>query len=491
MRAFSFKTITLFICIFLGCAYGQIINHNKNELNDIHSMLNKTIHADIVYPKTIAEIKAVIQEARKKGLAISISGGRHSMGAQQFGTNTINLSMTSYNHVIHFDSNTGIIEVESGMEWPDLVNWLLKNQQGQQKIWGIHQKQTGADRLTIGGALSSNVHGRGLKAPPIISDVESFTLINANGEMILCSRTKNPELFRLVIGGYGLFGVIATVKLRLVPVTVLQRDVKIIKVADFIPLVTLRTKEGYLYGDFQFDIDPKSDLFMNRGIYSLYKPVNTNINQISLNQKELSEQNWTKLLILAHTDKSKAFDLYSKFYLSTNGQLYRSDTNQMGVYINDYHKNIDKNASEVISEIYVPRDKLATLFKQLRADFRQYHVNVIYGTVRLIEKDNESYLPWATQNYACIVFNFHVEHTPAGIEKAKHDFRLIIDRALEYNGSYFLTYHRWARKDQVLKAYPQFVEFLKLKLKYDPSELFQSDWYRYYKNMFSQELNKK
>jgi hypothetical protein len=37
---------------------------------------------------------------------------------------------------------------------------------------------------------------------------------------------------------------------------------------------------------------------------------------------------------------------------------------------------------------------------------------------------------------------------------------------------------------QVDACFPQFQEFLKLKRKYDPSELFQSDWYRHYKKMY-------
>lgn len=68
------------------------------------------------------------------------------------------------------------------------------------------------------------------------------------------------------------------------------------------------------------------------------------------------------------------------------------------------------------------------------------------------------------------------------------DFQRLIDLGLEFGGSYFLTYHRWARKDQVLQAYPQFPKFLRLKSKYDPKERFQSDWYRHYKSMFAREL---
>jgi hypothetical protein len=51
-----------------------------------------------------------------------------------------------------------------------------------------------------------------------------------------------------------------------------------------------------------------------------------------------------------------------------------------------------------------------------------------------------------------------------------------------------LTYHRWATREQVEAAYPQFVDFLRLKKKHDPDETFQSNWYRHYKQMFADKL---
>ncbi len=484
------------VCLsVLGCTHNPPASESSTEgkgveLNDIHSQLNSTKHIAVVTPKSVDEIQNAIRDAKAKGQFVSISGGKHSMGGQQFGSGTVNLSMSTFNKVVALDSDKGVVEVQSGIQWPELVNWLSNNQTDSNKKWGIRQKQTGADRLSIGGALSSNIHGRGLKMKPMVDDVESFTLIDANGDLKTCSRTENKELFRLVIGGYGLFGVIGTVKVRLAPVKVLERVVQLIEVKDFIPLVSKRIQEGFLYGDFQFSIDPKSEDFMKRGVYSLYKPVNKNV-ETSGELQEMKGDDWYRLLGLAHKDKSRAFDIYSKFYLTTNGQFYRSDTHQMGVYVDDYHSKFDEGgikASEMISEIYVPRAKLKTLFDQLREDFRKNDTNVVYGTVRLIEKDTESFLAWAKQNYAATVFNFHVEHTPGGIEKAKGQFQHIIDRALEHGGSYFLTYHRWARKDQVLKAYPQMPEFLRLKKKYDPEERFQSDWYRHHKEMFKDQL---
>ena len=67
----------------------------------------------------------------------------------------------------------------------------------------IRQKQTGVDKVSIGGSISANIHGRGLNFAPFGSD-ESFTLLAANGDLLNCSRLENKELFSLVMVG-GLF----------------------------------------------------------------------------------------------------------------------------------------------------------------------------------------------------------------------------------------------------------------------------------------------
>ncbi len=51
--------------------------------------------------------------------------------------------------------------------------------------------------------------------------------MNAQGDVIRCDRSTNPDLFRLAIGGYGLFGVVTSVRLRLTPRVKVRRVVKI------------------------------------------------------------------------------------------------------------------------------------------------------------------------------------------------------------------------------------------------------------------------
>jgi hypothetical protein len=208
-------------------------------------------------------------------------------------------------------------------------------------------------------------------------------------------------------------------------------------------------------------------------------------------QPELADEDWHALLLLAHNNKAAAFDQYSKYYLATSGQLYWSDTHQMGTYLDGYHARLDAQlgtndrASEMITEIYVPRPALPAFMSEVASVFRHNSVPIVYGTVRLIEQDDESFLAWAKQPYACIIFNLHVVHTPSGMERAAKAFRDLIDMGLKRGGRYYLTYHRHARREQVEAAYPQLREFLDLKRKYDPDERFQSDWYRYYKGMFA------
>jgi FAD/FMN-containing dehydrogenase len=343
--------------------------------------------------------------------------------------------------------------------------------------------------LCIGGALSANIHSRGIRLKPIISDVESFVLVDASGNTRTCSRRENFELFRLAIGGYGLFGVIVSVTLRLVPRRKLERVVEILDVDDLIPVFQERIADGSLYGDFQYMSDPAAPGFLRRGVFSRYRPAPGN-KPIPDIQKELSVDDWQRLIYLAHVDKRRVFEEYSSYYRATSGQLYWSDTHQLSTYIDNYHTALDRQmgsaarASEMISEVYVPRKELTGWLEEIRTDCRQEKVDVIFGVFRLIDKDDESFLAWAKEPYACIIFNLHVVHSPPGLEKAARDFRLLIDRAIQHGGSYYLTYHRWATRKQIESCYPQFAEFLRLKKKYDPEERFQSDWYRHYKAMF-------
>ena len=459
-------------------------------LNDVQSRLNETEVRRVVRPRTPDEVRREIQRAVDDGLTICPAGSLHSMGGQQFAAYGVSINSTGLKGIDPLDRESSTIWVQSGATWPELVRWLRQSQRGMSQTLSIIQKQTGADEMTLGGALSSNIHGRVLGRGPIVTDIEAFYLTTPGGERLLCSRESNPELFGLAIGGYGLFGFVDSIKLRLEPRTQMVRQVAEVRTEDVIPILEQRMREGATYGDFQYMTDESSKDFMAKGIISTYSPICSQ-ESIPQDQLGLTAEDWMRLYVLAHTDKARAYDEYAAHYLQTDGQIYWSDDHQFSPYLPEAGEMLASRlgwktfASLMISELYVPRSEFLEFMREARQSLLDTESNVVYGTVRLIEPEDETFLRWAREDYACIIFNLLVEHSSQGIERAKKQFRTLIDCALEKRGCYYLTYHRWARKDQVEKAYPQFREFLRLKEKYDPDHIFSSDWHRHCVEMFA------
>ena len=204
---------------------------------------------------------------------------------------------------------------------------------------------------------------------------------------------------------------------------------------------------------------------------------------------------WNRLLELAHRDKQRAFKEFSAFYLGTSGQLYWSDTHQLNLYLESYHSSLDErlgahtSGGEMITEISVPRSHLAAFMRHVRQDFLKHPVDLIYGTIRLIEPDRESALPWARDSYACVIFNLHVDHHPQEVFKAEAAFVRLIDLAIAHRGTYYLTYHRFARPDQLLTCHPTLRSFIATKQRLDPDGIFQSDWYHHLLSQTSGKLS--
>lgn len=460
-------------------------------LNDIHSRLNATTVDRVVRPRDVDEVRAAITQAKVENRTISVSGGRHAMGGQQFGAGTLHLDMTGMTRVLGFDRDRGHIQLEAGADWPTIIAATHAVQDDGVR-WGIRQKQTGADMLTLGGTIAANAHGRGLLMGPIVDDIEEVTLVTADGEVMRCSREENQELFSLVVGGYGLFGIVVAATLRLSPRLKVQRIVNVIDLDDAMNAVYRRVAEGCLYGDFQYAIEPSDDGFLKRGVMACYKPADEAA-PLSDDAGDLPREAWLSLLALAHSDKTRAFAEYARHYIGTHGRVYWSDTMQLGMYIPSYSEFLlsagvrpagGPDESLMIGEHYVQPEKLMDFMEMARRQLREHGVENIYGTIRSIRGDTTTFLPWAEQDRACVIFNLRTVHTPEGVARTHQAFRGLTDAALDLGGGFYLTYHRAATQKQVERAYPRFEQFLEMKKKYDPHERFQSEWYRHYRELW-------
>src|ERR1700756_1893378 len=102
-------------------------------VNDVHSQLNPPRVRELLKPRTREELAEIVRSASRKGMPISVSGCRHSMGGQQFATDSICIDTHSLDRVISFDQERGLVEAEAGIQWPKLIRAYLEAESGKQK----------------------------------------------------------------------------------------------------------------------------------------------------------------------------------------------------------------------------------------------------------------------------------------------------------------------------------------------------------------------
>ena len=162
--------------------------------------------ARVVYPKNIEQI---LEEIKKSDL-IARGNGRSYGDSSINKKNTIN--MKYFNHIISFDDNSGVLEVESGILLEDIINTFLP------KGW-FPYVTPGSKFVTIGGLIAADVHGKNHhKDGSFRNFVEWFELINSKGQIIKCSRNENKDMFEWTIGGMGLTGIIIRAAIKLRPI---------------------------------------------------------------------------------------------------------------------------------------------------------------------------------------------------------------------------------------------------------------------------------
>ena len=198
--------------------------------------------------------------------------------------------------------------VEAGIQWPALLAYLDEAQDDGTGMGNPAEADRRRPPLARRRALRQRPRPRpGVQADRRRRGVASRSW-TATGESTSAAARRTPTCSALAIGGYGLFGVIYSVTLRLAPRSALERVVEIREIDDLIDAFDDRIANGFLYGDFQFAIDPDDPAFLRRGVFSCYRPV-ADGTPIPAGQRALTTDEWRQLLYLAHVDKAQAWRL--------------------------------------------------------------------------------------------------------------------------------------------------------------------------------------
>lgn len=418
------------------------------------------------------QLTELVQRAVAENAHISISGAHHSMGAHTIYPGGIVLDMLALNGM-SIDTEHKILTVGAGARWSDVIPFL------DRYGFSVSVMQTNND-FTVGGSISVNCHGWQNDSAPISSTVESFRILTADGAIKNCSRTENPELFSLALGGYGLFGVILDVRLWVVPNEFYVAEAHRVRPTDYTrvyhALTHNRSDIGMAYG--RVNIAPNA--FMADGIVTLLKRQTTD--RATANTLQSVKPSLLKRLVF-RGQVGSSYGKNLRWWLEktlgeTEGKVL--SRNQIMHEASTLYANRDSASTEILHEYFIPSESFGDFVAKARAIFLKYRPELLNITVRNVEPDGDTFLKYANEECFGLVMLFHQGRDETSENAMRALSRELIDAALSSDGRYYLPYRLHATQEQFMKAYPQAERFFELKRRYDPKEIFQNNFYRTY-----------
>ncbi|AIK95556.1 FAD-binding protein [Candidatus Odyssella acanthamoebae] len=429
------------------------------------------IPSKIIHVQTVEDIVEAVQLARSTQKKITIAGLRHSMGGHTLLDNSIQLDTLGFKKVT-YNPETMTVNIEPGATWKRVQKVLDR--------YGRSVKVMQGDNIfTVGGTISINIHGWQTNSAPLASTVVSLKVLTADGKIHHLHRDDHSLLFRAVLGGYGLFGLIINVELETAPNTALKFKAEFIDPNDFTQAyekyVTQNPKAELAYGRLCVD---KHHLFKHAGLYWYeqthadkledlkFKPPITD-NRGILRASET--YNWGKKL------RWSAEKTYVQRMLHSNAI---SRNNAMNTDIQILWP-IYRTHKDVLQEFLVPKQNLNAFVASLKKHILDFKINILHVTIREVKQDHISLLPYAKTDMFGLLCAFSQGRTPDEEKQMRQFTQKVIDDLLQLNGVFFLPYRLHYTKEQLLTAYPEIKEWVRLKKTLDSENMFDSEFFQY------------
>lgn len=461
--------------LFTGSVYWHGQQFSQPIASDAGQLLPTAVKS-IEQAEGEKQLQEMVRRANRTGDKLSIAGMQHSQGGHTYYPGGTIIDMKKYNKILQFDPKRQTITVQAGATWDDI----------QRRInpYGLSVKVMQSQNIfTIGGSLSVNVHGRDIHYGSLIDTVESFRLLTAAGEIINVSREENKELFPLVIGGYGLFGIILDVTFSLAKDELYETHTRVIDYSQYSSYFQNAVNSSQVKMHLA-RISVAPDTFLREMYVTDWTNAKDEHKLTAYNQlKEDRIIAAPKLLLglsrYSDWGKDKFWELQRTYMKKGNGKLEtRNNVMRSETAFMEYESN---SRTEVLQEYFVPVNEFADYIDDLRNVLEnEKDFNLLNITVRYVGKDEQAVLSYAKADMFALVLLINQGRSSKDMKQTEEVIRKMIDITLQHNGSYYLPYYSYPTKDQFDTAYPHSKEFFRMKRKYDPDERFMNFFYREY-----------
>ncbi len=404
---------------------------------------------------------------------LAIAGARHSMGGQSLLSGGWVLDTRPMNG-IRIDPDNQVMRVGAGATWREVVPALNAAGLSPAVMQSNHD-------FTIGGSLSVNCHGWQVDRPPVAATVRGLRLLTADGTVVTCDQRQNPELFRLVLGGYGLFGVILDADLAVVPNVRYRPGFASVATGDYTTgfrelVYSSGSRVEMAYG--RLSVDPGS--FLQEAVIATFVPdPETRGAVLPLKPPEFVGLRRAVFRNSADSGAGKSLRWWLERTLGPwmTAPVSRNDllNEPAATYANG-----SPDTTDILHEYFVPQHRLADFVRAARKIIPAAGGNLLNVTVRDVRQDTRSVLRYADQDVFGLVMLFVQERSPAGEERMRALTRALIDAAIAEGGSFYLPYRLHATDAQLRRAYPTWETVVHAKRRYDPRGIFHNELYRRY-----------
>jgi FAD/FMN-containing dehydrogenase len=452
-------------------------------INDA-SHLNRTAIYGVVRVASEADIANVLKFAREHNLKVTCAGQQHSMGGQSFSYGGIVMDLRDFKN-IRLDKEHKIANVQSGVRW-----WQLQQLLDAQGL-AVKSMQS-INIFSIGGTLSINAHGVDPMPGPVAPTVRSMRVMLSNGDIVTASPAENADLFRHVLGGYGLFGVILDADLDVVDNELYARKTYYMDYKDFPGYyeknVENNNEIGLAFG--RLSVSPGSFLRetaahvytrtnFSGSLPALKPPEHQALARFVINfSKTGALGRWFRWTLEKHVEphlhdcmtRNQAMSQPDACLVSRNEEMYDDMA---------YLKNRLRD-TDILQEYFVPYDRMPQFVDGLRDVVQRNRANLLNVTIRTVHQDNVTALPYAKRNMFAFVLYFNVKFNQKDNEILRKTTIDLIDVAEQAGGTYYLPYQLFYSKQQLQGAYPEIDQFFAAKKQYDPIGLFTNKLYEKY-----------
>jgi len=159
-------------------------------------------------PTSESEIVAIVDYARAAKQHVKVVGHGHSFTDIAVTDGHI-VSLDNYNRVLKVSRDALEVTVESGIQLLELNDRLDALGYAMPNLGDIAYQ-------SVAGATSTSTHGTGGRMKGLAAQIVALTMVTADGRIIECSPTKNPDIFHVARVGLGALGIISTVTLKVV-----------------------------------------------------------------------------------------------------------------------------------------------------------------------------------------------------------------------------------------------------------------------------------